>query len=198
MSTNPSVNLSSTSDAPTIQTSNTSHGDEFFDAQEDIPLVPSKPTPSDSAPAVSLTSDASDELFFTGVWMSTIENQSDPQIVTVQSTSSFVLEDSVILPPLEEEKASASIDDDPREENILVFDKNLDSESQDSKLESPTLYVDYLDEFYDSFEFNNEFYETDASDTSEYEEFFDCNEATKIFKHNFLQLNHNNILYDDG
>ena len=78
---------------------------------------------SDSAPAVSLTSDASDELFFTGVWMSTIENQSDPQIVTVQSTSSFVLEDSVILPPLEEEKASANIDDDPRKENILVFDK---------------------------------------------------------------------------
>ena len=41
-STNPSVNLSPTSDDPTIKTSNTSHGDEFFDAQEDIPLVPSK------------------------------------------------------------------------------------------------------------------------------------------------------------
>ena len=185
MSTIPSVNLSPTSDAPTIQTSNVSHNDDFFDAQEDIPLVPSKPTPPESTSMVSLSSDASDELFSTGVWMSSVENQSDPQIVTVQSTSSCILENSIILPPLQEENtntnvsnvANGNIDNDTREENISFFDKITDNESQDSKLESSTLYVNHLDEFHDSSEFNDEFYATNTSDTSKYEEFLDCNQT---------------------
>ena len=41
--------------------------------------------------------------------MSGIENQSDTQIAAVQSTSSSILENSIILPPLEEENTNINI-----------------------------------------------------------------------------------------
>ena len=105
--TTPSVNLSSTSNFITVPTSNITNNDEFFDAHEDAPIF-NKPSFSSSAvPEVSLTSDESDELFFTGIWMSAIDNQSEPQILSVTPT---IPEMSKFFAPLEEENVSTTSD----------------------------------------------------------------------------------------
>ena len=82
-----------------------------------------------------------------------------------------------------------NVDNNLRMEDNSIFDEITDSESQDSKLESPTLYVDHLSEFYDSFEFCDKFYVTNASDTSKYEEFLDCKENIEdLESHNLCNL----------
>ena len=91
-SSGPSINMLSSSDAPTVHTPNTTSIEEFHDTVDSIDSIPPSPTrQSTNHSSVTLTSDPSDELIFSGVWLSPILNQCESQIVHVATndTESF-------------------------------------------------------------------------------------------------------------
>ena len=211
-SSGPSINMLSSLDAPTVRTSNTTSIDEFHDTVDSIDSIPPSPTrQSTNHSSVTLTSDPSDELIFSGVWLSPILNQSEPQIVhvatndtTIDSTTSVSIDENFST-ILEEENGSKY----PKYQDTFFKTCNV-APSEEKTYEANNCTLSLLEKISfktsdDMFEttfnnqlvnenkliFNNEFF--DASDESDIEndQFFDvCEEINDHDSSSTSNVNH--------